>query len=224
MASSKRCWRISALTSRWVRSASSSRRQLALDVAQRLLAAIVVAALIPDLGQVEPGAIAHAQRHIVAQQRLEALAGLVVHAELQVQARRPAAARRAWCGMRCQCVDRPRAASAPADPNPPRPSSGTAHRRSAGPAPGCSAACPDRACAPPRPRGGRHAPAAQQPVPGIGGLRLMRALFPILDLELGLLRARVIGDLELQILGADALLETADWRRAGSRDRAGPCR
>src|ERR1700722_12939541 len=36
---------------------------------------------------------------------------------------------------------------------------------------------------------------------------LMRASFPVLDLELGLLRARVIGDLELQVFGADAFFE-----------------
>src|ERR1700683_3401148 len=36
---------------------------------------------------------------------------------------------------------------------------------------------------------------------------LMCALFPILDLEFGLLRARVIGDLDLEVFGADALLE-----------------
>src|SRR5580658_2009327 len=36
---------------------------------------------------------------------------------------------------------------------------------------------------------------------------LMRASFPVLDLELGLLRARAIGDLELQVFGADAFFE-----------------
>src|ERR1700733_3830191 len=36
---------------------------------------------------------------------------------------------------------------------------------------------------------------------------LMGALFPVLDLEFGLLRARVIGDLDLEIFGADAFFE-----------------
>src|SRR5580692_2996320 len=36
---------------------------------------------------------------------------------------------------------------------------------------------------------------------------LMRASFPVLDLELGLLRTRVIGDLQLQVFGADAFFE-----------------
>ena len=51
-------------------------------------AAIVVAALIPDLGKIEPGAIAHAHRYVRGQQPLEAHARLVVHTEFQVQAAR----------------------------------------------------------------------------------------------------------------------------------------
>src|ERR1039457_3498349 len=37
---------------------------------------------------------------------------------------------------------------------------------------------------------------------------VMRALFPVLDFKLRLLRARVIGDLELEIFRAHALLES----------------
>ena len=132
------------------------RRQLALDAVQRLLAAIEVAALVPDLAKIEPGFVAHARWNVVAEQRLEARSGLVVHAELQIQARRPAAAHRPH-GAACAASGcRLRAASRPAGPNPRRPSSETARRRSADPAPGCWAACPDRPCARPM----RRQPAA----------------------------------------------------------------
>jgi len=59
------------------------RAQSALYATDRLFAALVVAALVPDLRQVEPGAIAYAQRHIRRQQPREALAGLFAAACLR---------------------------------------------------------------------------------------------------------------------------------------------
>src|SRR5580692_9186447 len=52
-------------------------------------------------------------------------------------------------------------------------------------------------------------PAASSAVARPRDLRpaLMCALFPVLDLEFRLLRARMIGDLDLEILGADTFLE-----------------
>src|ERR1700689_998598 len=56
--------------------------------------------------------------------------------------------------------------------------------------------------APGWPTAGSAAAKPRQRRPGV-----MRALFPVLDLELGLLRACMIGNLDLQVLRADTLLE-----------------
>ncbi len=56
-------------------------------LAQRAFRPIEVAAGVPDLPEVQPGAVAHTGRHVAGEQPREALAGLVVHPELQVQAR-----------------------------------------------------------------------------------------------------------------------------------------
>ena len=61
------------------------RRQRPLHFAQRLFGALQVAAGVPDFGQVEPGAIAHASGYLRGQQLFEARTRLVVHAELQIQ-------------------------------------------------------------------------------------------------------------------------------------------
>ena len=60
--------------------------QLTVDAAEGLLAAIVVATRVPDLGKIEPGAVADRDRHLLGQQAREALAGLVVHAEREIHA------------------------------------------------------------------------------------------------------------------------------------------
>ena len=54
-------------------------------LAQCRIRALEIAARVPHLRQVEPGAIAHSGGHIVGQQPLEALARFVVHPERQVQ-------------------------------------------------------------------------------------------------------------------------------------------
>src|SRR5580698_7430936 len=56
--------------------------------------------------------------------------------------------------------------------------------------------------------GDRQSAAVSRPRASPQLLRPIRALFPILDFEFGLLRALVIGDLEFQILGTHALFET----------------
>ena len=62
------------------------RRQLTADMAERQFAAIVIAARVPDLGEIEPGTIAQRGGNLVRQERFEAPACLVVHAERQVHA------------------------------------------------------------------------------------------------------------------------------------------
>lgn len=61
-------------------------RELASHPTERLETALVVAALVPDLGEVVPGAVADRCRHVGCQQALETRRRLVVHAELQVEA------------------------------------------------------------------------------------------------------------------------------------------
>src|SRR6202789_646873 len=56
--------------------------------------------------------------------------------------------------------------------------------------------------------GDRQTAAVSRPRASPQLLRPIRALFPILDFEFGLLRALVIGDLEFQILGTHTLFET----------------
>src|SRR5579863_4844480 len=55
--------------------------------------------------------------------------------------------------------------------------------------------------------GASHSAAASKPTTAPQALQLMAELFPVLDFEFGLLRTLVIGDLQLQVLRAHALLE-----------------
>ena len=57
------------------------RRQPALHFLDGALGAIEIAARVPDLAEIEPGAVAHSLGHGLREQRFEARAGLVVQAE-----------------------------------------------------------------------------------------------------------------------------------------------
>ena len=62
------------------------RREPALHFLDGAFGAIEIAARVPDLAEIEPGAVAHALGHRLGQQRFETLAGLVVQAERQIEA------------------------------------------------------------------------------------------------------------------------------------------
>ena len=61
-------------------------RQRALDRGERVRGLLQIVALIPDLREIEPGAIADIERHVVVQQRAENAARFFVLAERQIQA------------------------------------------------------------------------------------------------------------------------------------------
>ena len=61
------------------------RRHPPVHLAQRRVGLLEIAPRVPHLRQVEPGAVAHPGGHLVGQQPREALARLVVHAEREVQ-------------------------------------------------------------------------------------------------------------------------------------------
>ncbi len=134
-------------------------RHASVDLAQRRIGPVEIAARIPDLRQVKPGPVAHPGGHIERQQPLEALARLVVHAERRDTARRSAAAPRP-CGAACAASGRRRAgASAPRSHR--SGSNKRARRRSAGRGCASPAASPDR--------GGAHRPRPRPAAPGRQG-------------------------------------------------------
>ena len=57
-----------------------------MDLTDRVLGAVQIAARVPHLRQVEPGAVAHPGGNVRRQQLLEARTGLVVQPERQIQA------------------------------------------------------------------------------------------------------------------------------------------
>ena len=193
--------------------------QRAANRSQRRRGSSQIVALVPDLREIEPGAIAHVERHVVVEQRLEDPAGFLVLAEREIQA---ALEQLGFDGVMRRCDRNParrRAASAPAGSRPDR--NRRARRPSADPSrpAACRSAASPRlaSCARASSRsrrqrqrasdgGSQHAAtgtALTQPV-----TRSSAAIsLPFLDDEFGLRLDRAVADLQLDVLRADALLE-----------------
>ncbi len=60
-------------------------RHPAVDFLQGISGLVQITARVPDLREIEPRPVAHTRRNIIRQQGLEALAGLVVHAERKIE-------------------------------------------------------------------------------------------------------------------------------------------